>query len=63
MLLSFSQAKRRLELEAGYPQELKNGGGAAKAKKPMASLSHSEGKSKTVLYFIFFNKRCSSAGQ
>ncbi|XP_039675422.1 transcription factor E2F3 isoform X2 [Perca fluviatilis] len=34
------QAKRRLELEAADPQDLQDGGWPAKAKKPMASLSH-----------------------
>ncbi|TDH04312.1 hypothetical protein EPR50_G00151640 [Perca flavescens] len=34
------QAKRRLELEAADPQDLQDGGWTAKAKKPMASLSH-----------------------
>ena len=42
----FSQAKRRLEPEAGDPQELQDGGKTAKAKKP--SLSHTGGKSKTL---------------
>ncbi|XP_039977635.1 transcription factor E2F3 isoform X2 [Xiphias gladius] len=33
-------AKRRLELSVGDPQDLQDGGRTAKAKKPMASLSH-----------------------
>ncbi|XP_044192359.1 transcription factor E2F3 [Thunnus albacares] len=37
-----AQAKRRLEPEAGDPQELQDGGKTAKAKKP--SLSHTGGK-------------------
>lgn len=44
MVLSFTQAKRRLELEASDPQDLQDGGGATK--KPMASLSHTGEKSK-----------------
>ncbi len=49
VLLSFTQAKRRLELEAGDPQDLQDGGGAATAKKPMAALPHTGEKGK-ILY-------------
>ncbi|XP_070778220.1 transcription factor E2F3 [Enoplosus armatus] len=40
MLLSFTQAKRRLELETADPQDLQDGGRTAKAKKAVASLSN-----------------------
>lgn len=38
------EAKRKLEQEADDPQDLRDGAGAAKAKKPMASVSHPEEK-------------------
>ncbi|XP_059206046.1 transcription factor E2F3 [Centropristis striata] len=41
------QAKRRLELEGGAPQDSQDGGWTAQAKKPMASQSHTEGKAPT----------------
>lgn len=45
---SFTQAKRRLELEAGDPQDLQHGDGPAKAKRQMASQSQSGGKGETL---------------
>ena len=47
-MLSLTQAKRRLELEASDPQDLQDGGGPAKAKKPMSSQSQSGGKGETL---------------
>lgn len=42
----FHQVKRKLEVEAGYSLGLQDGGGA------MASLSHTDGKSKIVVHII-----------
>lgn len=62
LLFSFTQAKRRLELEleASDPQDLKDGGGGpTKAKKPMekAPLSHKGGKSKTLYSRVVIFRR------
>lgn len=53
-MLSFTQAKRRLELEASDPQDLQDGGSAAKAKKPMASTSYTGAQGKTLYFSDFF---------
>lgn len=58
---SFSQAKRRLELEVGEPQDLQDGDGPAKAKKQMACQSQSGGKGET-LYCRVSCIECFSAG-
>ena len=66
MLLLFNQAMRRLELEAADPQDLQDGGWPAKAKKPMASLSHTGEKGKTFNHNfnpINHKSQCSIAGQ
>lgn len=54
--ISFPQAKERLELEGGDPQELQDGGRTTKTKKPMASGTHSGGKSKTCIFDSVLSK-------
>lgn len=48
----FHQVKRRLEVEDVFSLFFKNGDGATEGQKPMASLSHTDGKSKIVVHII-----------